>query len=294
MGNISGAFWAHATADSVQRTASASASARPDAQARANIEPSRKKYASHSHATDGVQSDNRKIRTSLHSSFSAPFPMWFHHISAYFMQLQGSCREYFQEKPRSSPQRIHSSSRNLFSIRGMKIIGRQCELSHLTWIGRFDILGLQETKCTSNTMTKLAEGFLPNSSDNPHPGKEEHKETGLIFRNHLAPSLHKTYQGSRRWCGALFFGHPLPILALSRFMHQPRHPPTKKRSNSTKKPGMYSAKTAGHALSSWEISLRKVLQDPGLPRHIGPNIFLTWTALENHSEEVLENRELFP
>ena len=80
---------------------------------------------------------------------------------------------------------------------------------------KLDIVGIQETNCSGNTLSTLAAGFLLNNSDNPFPGKEEHRGTGLIFRKTLAQALRKTYQGSSRWCGALFLANPVPLLILS-------------------------------------------------------------------------------
>ena len=80
-----------------------------------------------------------------------------------------------------------------YNIRGSKRFGRQSELSHLLEKHHLDIVGIQETKCSGNTLSTLAAGFLLNSSDNPFPGKEEHGGTGLIFRKTWAQALRKTY-----------------------------------------------------------------------------------------------------
>ena len=104
-----------------------------------------------------------------------------------------------------------------YNIRGLKRLGRQTELSHLIDKHRFSIIGIQETKCSGNTVTPLAAGFLLNSSDQSLPGKEEHRGTGLVIAKTLAPALTKTYLGSSRFCGALFLAKPTPLLILSAY-----------------------------------------------------------------------------
>ena len=157
-------------------------------------------------------------------------------------------------------------------MRGLKRFGRQCELSHLLEKHNFDILGIQETKCSGNTLSTLAVGFLLNSSDNPFPGKEEHRGTGLVIRKTLAPALRKTYQGSSRRCGALFLANPVPLLILSVYA------PTAAAETDTKDTfyqdiSKIIAENGGAMIVILGDFNARSLTDPGLPRHIGPNMF---------------------
>ena len=139
----------------------------------------------------------------------------FHHISHRRLgQQQPIASQGCQEMILIPKTRLNIASYNL---RGLKRFGRQAELSHLLDIHRFDFIGLQETKCTGNTISNLGAGFLFNSSDNPFPGKEDHRGTGLVFRKNFAPAPRKTYQGSSRWCGAVFLAKPVPLLILSAY-----------------------------------------------------------------------------
>ena len=119
-----------------------------------------------------------------------------------------------------------------YNIRGLKRIGRHCELSHLLVQNHFDIMGIQETKCSGNTVTPLADGFLFNSSNEIIPNRPEHRGTGIIISKELAPSIRVTYQGSSRWCGIVLLATPVPLLALSVYA------PTK-----NKRGGRYTKKT---------------------------------------------------
>ena len=108
-------------------------------------------------------------------------PAIFHHIPPIRVREKRIDREKVTNSltiPRLQNLRIKIGS---YNIRGQKIIGRLCEMSHLIKITGWSILGLQETKCSGNTMTTLAEGFLLNSSDNPLPNKKKHRGTGLII-----------------------------------------------------------------------------------------------------------------
>ena len=194
------------------------------------------------------------------------------------------------------PQGLRLTAQKLrlgtYNIRGLKRIGRQCEISHLMTEGKFDFLGIQETKSTGNTIQTLAEGFLLNSSDNPHPGKEEHRGTGLVFRKNFATALYKIYQGSSRWCGALFYGLPLPLLILSVYA------PTAAASTDDKnlfyqQLGQIMAENAGaYTVILGDFNAR-ILKDPGLPRHVGNHFFETEENLDSYSEDILENRDMF-
>ena len=179
-----------------------------------------------------------------------------------------------------------------YNIRGLKRFGRQHELSHLIDPHRFDIVGIQETKCTGNTLTTLAAGFLLNSSDNPHPGKEEHRGTGIVFKKNLAPALKKTYQGSSRWCGALFLANPVPLLILSVYA------PTAAAEAETKDTFYQDiseilSENGGAMIVVLGDFNARILTDPGLPRHVGQNIFQGEHPLGTYSEDVLDNRERF-
>ena len=179
-----------------------------------------------------------------------------------------------------------------YNLRGLKRFGRQCELSHLLEKHNFYILGIQETKCSGNTLSTLAAGFLLSSSDNPCPGKEEHRGTGLVFRKTLAQALRKTYQGSSRWCGALFLANPVPFLILSVYA------PTAAAETDTKDTFYQDtseiiAENGGAMIVILGDFNARILTDPGLPRHVGPNIFRGEHPLGTYSEEVLDNRERF-
>ena len=149
---------------------------------------------------------------SLSSSLSSGTFTISHHISH-----SGSGQALVNQKVCQESIHLKKVRLNLgtYNIRGLKRFGRQSELSHLLEKHNLDIVGIQETKCSGNTLSTLAAGFLLNSSDNPFPEKEEHRGTGLIFRKTLAQALRKTYQGSSRWCGALFLANPVPLLILS-------------------------------------------------------------------------------
>ena len=54
-----------------------------------------------------------------------------------------------------------------------------------------------------------------------------------------------------------------------------------------------SRKTEGHTFFLLGDFNAKIMADPGIPRHVGPNIFRSTTPLGNHSAEVLENWDLF-
>ena len=179
-----------------------------------------------------------------------------------------------------------------YNIRGLKRFGRLHELSHLIRTSGCDIIGIQETKCTGNTLTTLADGFLLNSSDNPLANKEEHRGTGLIFKKTLAHSLYKTYQGSSRWCGALFSTLPVPILTLSVYAPTAAAP-TEEKERFYQEIGEIIAENGGAFLIILGDFNAKLLTDPGLPRHIGQNIFQSAHPLGTHTEETLENRDLF-
>ena len=104
-----------------------------------------------------------------------------------------------------------------YNIRGIKRFGRHCELSHLLKQNNFDILGIQETKCSGNTVIPLADGFLFNSSQESRPNRPEHRGTGIIVSKEMARSIRTTYQGSSRWCGLVLLAHPVPLLVLSAY-----------------------------------------------------------------------------
>ena len=179
-----------------------------------------------------------------------------------------------------------------FNVRGLKRSGRVQEISHLLKEHRIDFIGVQETKCSGNTLLKLAEGYLLNSSTNPLAGKEEHRGTGLAFRKYLAPSLRKVYQGSSRWCGGLFLAKPVPLLVLSVYA------PTAVASREEKEQfyldiGDIISENGGAMLLVLGDFNARLLLDPGLPRHVGRNILTSPQELGEHSEDVLENRDLF-
>ena len=179
-----------------------------------------------------------------------------------------------------------------YNIRGQKRFGRQCELSHLLEEHNLDMVGIQETKCSGNTLSTLAAGFLLNSSDNPFPGKEEHRGTGLIFRKTWAQALQKTYQGSSRWCGALFLANPVPLLILSVYAPTAAAEPDIK-DTFYQDISEIIAENGGAIIVILGDFNARILTDPGLPRHVGPNIFRGEHPLGTYSEEVLDNRERF-
>ena len=184
-----------------------------------------------------------------------------------------------------------------YNLRGIKRFGRQAELelTHLLDIRRFDFIGLQETKCTGNTISTLAAGFLLNSSDNPFPGKEDHRGTGLVFRKTFAPALRKTYQGSSRWCGAVFLAalaKPVPLLVISVYAPTASADPDTKDKFYQDLSEIITENGGSLVIILGGFNAR-ILDDPGLQRHIGPNIFKSTNPLRHHSEEVLDNRERF-
>ena len=179
-----------------------------------------------------------------------------------------------------------------YNIRGLKRFGRHNEISHLIRQTNCSIIGIQETKSTGNTITTLADGYLLNSSDNPLAGKEEHRGTGLIFQNKLPHSLFKTYQGSSRWCGAVFATLPVPILALSVYAPTAATP-VEEKEKFYQEIGEIIAENGGAFVIILGDFNARILTDPGLPRHIGDNILQAIHPLGTHSEEVLENRDLF-
>ena len=170
-----------------------------------------------------------------------------------------------------------------YNIRGIKRFGRQTELSHLLSHHKLDIIGIQQ---------QLAHGYLLNSSDTTLHGREETRGTGLIFKKHLAPSLRKLYQGNSRWCGALFLAKPVPILVLSVYA------PTAAADIETK---MHFYQDIGEIIRENGGALviilgdfnARILTNPGLPRHVGNNVFPSARPLGEQSEEILENRDLF-
>ena len=178
------------------------------------------------------------------------------------------------------------------NVRGIKRFGRLHELSHLLRNNNWSFIGLQETKCTGNTITTLADGFFLNSSDNPIPNKEEHRGTGLIFCKTVAPSLHKTYQGSSRWCGAVFLALPVPILILSVYAPTAATP-TDQKETFYREIGEIIAENGGAYIIILGDFNARIIANPGIPRHIGPNFLQSTNPIGAHSPEVLENRELF-
>ena len=179
-----------------------------------------------------------------------------------------------------------------YNLRGIKRFGRQAELSHLLDIHRFDFIGLQETKCTGNTISTLAAGFLLNSSENPFPGKEEHRGTGLVFRRTFASALRKTYQGSSRWCGAVFLAKPVPLLILSVYAPTAAADPDTKDKFYQEIREIIAENGGAFVIILGDFNAR-ILENPGLQRHIGANILKSAHPLGHHSEDVLDNRERF-
>ena len=171
-----------------------------------------------------------------------------------------------------------------YNIRGLKRFGRQTEMSYLLSQRSFDILGLQETKCTGNTITQLAAGSLLNSSDNPSPGKEEHRGTGLVLSRRFAPAIRKIYQGSSRWCGVLLLAKPVPLLALSVYAPTAAAE-TEEKQKFYEEIGTIIAENGGSMVLILGDFNAKILTDPGLPRHVGQNIFRTAHPLGNHTAE---------
>ena len=192
----------------------------------------------------------------------------------------------------SIPIRTHKLKMGTYNARGLKRLGRQTELSHLLREGRFDFLGLQETKCSGNTWGILADGFLINSSDTPLADREEHRGTGLVFQKRYAPALYKIYQGSSRWCGGLFYADPVPLLIVSVYA------PTAATAYEEKTRfyndlGEILRENGGALTIILGDFNAKILENPGLPENIGLNIFQSDMPLEHHSLETLENRDLF-
>ena len=179
-----------------------------------------------------------------------------------------------------------------YNIRGLRRFGRQQELSHLLKQSKCSIIGLQETKSSGNTITTLAEGYLLNSSDHSRANQEEHRGTGLLFNKTIASALYKTYQGSSRWCGAMFLALPVPILALS--VYAPTaSTPTEEKEKFYNEIGEIIAENGGAFPIIMGDFNARIISNPGLPRNIGPNIFESAYPLGMHSEDVLENRDLF-
>ena len=179
-----------------------------------------------------------------------------------------------------------------YNLRGIKRIGRQCELSHLLAENHFDILGVQETKCSGNTATPLANGFLFNSSHENLPNRPEHRGTGIIITKELAKSIRKTYQGSSRWCGLVLLATPVPLLILSVYAPTAAAE-TEDKQNFYQEIGEIIAENGGAFLIILGDFNAQILSDPGLPRHIGRNLFSTHRPLGEQSADVLENRDLF-
>ena len=138
----------------------------------------------------------------------------------------------------------------------------------------------------------MAAGFLLNSSENPFPGNVEHHGTGIVFRRNLAPALRKVYQGSSRWCGALFLAKPIPLLILSVYAPTAATNPEIKE-KFYQEIGEIIAENGGAMVILLGDFNARILANPGLPRHIGTNIFSSAHPLGTHSEEVLDNRERF-
>ena len=214
----------------------------------------------------------------------------FRHIPQPPLDL--SSRTVLQETLECIDMRSYKLQFMTYNIRGLKRFGRQCELSYLLDTHQVDFLGAQETKCTGNTLNTLAAGYLINSSDTPAPGKEEHRGTGILFRKRFATALRATYQGSSRWCGALFSASPVPILVLSVNAPTAAATPDEKQLFYREIGEILSENGGALVILLGDFNAR-ILRDPGLPRHIGQNIFESRTPLGDYAEDVLENRDLF-
>ena len=159
-----------------------------------------------------------------------------------------------------------------YNLRGLKRFGRQAEISHLLKTSNLDIMGLQETKTTGNTITTLAEGILINSSSDPFPNREEHRGTGLVIRKSLANTLHKLYQGSSRWCGALFLSTPVPLLILSVYAPTAATDPDEKTQFYEQVGNIITDNGGAYLIILGDFNA-KILHNPGLPENVGTNFF---------------------
>ena len=165
-------------------------------------------------------------------------------------------------------------------------------MSHLLTEHRFDFIGIQETKSSGNTLTQLASGFLINSSNTALHNQDETRGTGLVFRKYLAPCLRKLYQGNSRWCGALFLAKPVPILVLSVYAPTAAADPETKLQFYQEIGDIPRENGSAMIIILGDFNAR-ILANPGLPRHIGTNIFQSDRPLRDQAEDVLESRDLF-
>ena len=179
-----------------------------------------------------------------------------------------------------------------YNIRGLKRVGRQAEISHLLSNYHLDIIGIQETKCSGNTLGTLASGYLLNSSAESQHNKEEHRGTGIAFSKRMAPSIRKIYQGSSRWCGILFLAKPVPLFVLSVYAPTATAE-TEDKQRFYQEISEIITENGGAMIVILGDFNARILANPGLPRHIGQNIFDSSRPLGDHSEAVLENRDLF-
>ena len=114
----------------------------------------------------------------------------------------------------------------------------------------------------------------------------------MIISKELARSIRKTYQGSSRWCGIVFLATPVPLLVLSVYAPTAAAEAQEKQ-NFYQEIGEIIAENGGAFLVIMGDFNAQLLSDPGLPRHVGPNLFTTTRPLGEQSAEVLENRDLF-
>ena len=88
------------------------------------------------------------------------------------------------------------------------------------------------------------------------------------------------------------YGQPLPILVLSIYAPTAAAPEEEK-TIFYREVGEIIRENAGTYLIILGDFNARILKDPGLPRHIGPNILTTPQPLETHAADLLENRDLF-